>query len=84
MYRPVSNAMGFSLKPPKWLRNIVSSVTGGAVKVTNPLQPTGTPAAGTPSALDFSGGNTPSWVMPAVIGGGALLAILLLRKGKRG
>lgn len=81
-YRSVSNAIGFSLKPPKWLRNLVSSVTGGAVKVTNPLQP-GTPAAGNPTALDFTAGNTPAWVWPAAAVGGGLLLAMVMRKGRR-
>lgn len=84
MYRNVSydpTGMGFSLKPPAWLRNIVSKVSSGAQQVeaattavASNYQAPG-PSGATPAAAEL-----PPWLIPAGLG---LLAVLFLMRGRR-
>lgn len=88
MYRYQSDhlyGMGFSLKPPKWLRNLAATITGGAAKVQTTVDAAtaaNQPAAPTPGQqINAALGEIPSWVLPVAIA--SIGAIFLLRKRGR-
>jgi hypothetical protein len=84
MYRSVAaypEALGFSLKPPKWLKKLVGGAVGAvgqaqqavtAVGANYPTTPTA-PAAPVDEGL-------PGWVIPAGLG---LLVVLLVMRRRR-
>lgn len=79
MYRCAPNGLGFSLKPPAWLTNLV----GGANQVVTALNPAANPTP-TPTSLNVSADTNPipSWVVPA--GVGLLIVLLGMRSIQRG
>jgi hypothetical protein len=84
VYQP--SGLGFSLKPPAWLRNIVSTVTGGAQQTqaaVNAVSAQYAPppaSSGSPTGAAMAAGEMPGWVIPAGIG---LLAVLLFMRGRK-
>ena len=86
-YRSVEDSgLGFSLKPPSWMRNAATSFIHVAQRVTGAAEQTqrvvgAATSASQPVALTAPAepplGGTPSWLIPAAVG---LVALLVLPK----
>lgn len=86
MYHTVNdNGLGFSLKPPAWLRQGVATLFKGATQakdavnaVSSATNPPGVPAGdATPTPYPS---EMPGWVVPAAIG----LGLVLFMRGRKG
>lgn len=80
-WAPQDDGLGFSLKPPKWLRNAVSKAVGIVTQGQAAVDAVNTnydPGAGRPQNY---GNEMPSWVLPVGLG---VVAFLLLNKRGRG
>lgn len=79
MYHVVrDDGLGFSLKPPRWLRNIVGKVAGGATEAQAAVQAVQGNYPAVPPQPSFTE-SMPGWLIPAAIGVG----LLLVMKGRR-
>lgn len=75
--------LGFSLKPPKWLRNLAAGLTSGAAKVQTTVDAASKAAGGGGSSDSYSfdvPSKVPSWVVPVGLG----IAVLAMMKGRKG
>ena len=89
MYEPQDAGLGFSLKPPKWLRDAVSNLSQGK-PATSPLPTPGQPTVTVNAPTTTNTSTIPGTTIPmpstssmgtvAMVAGGALLLLLLMRR----
>lgn len=88
MYVPSGSGLGFSLKPPKWLRNAVINpikqiVGGGTVTVPTPAGPVEIARPSEPSPTQQFVNSVPGGGTTLAIGAAVGLGLLMLNGRKR-
>ena len=76
MYRTVDSGMGFSLKPPKWLRNLAHQASSAVQEVEGAVDTLSTRNQAPPQSLIPA--DLPSWVLPV-----GLAAVAWLMFGRK-
>jgi hypothetical protein len=80
--------LGFSLRPPSWLRNAASSfihVATQAKTTVDAANQANKPVSLTPTTVDTAGapsGDMPDWLIPVALGAVALLVLPKVLKGR--